>query len=339
MSESKAMILGCSGLSVTDEERAFYREERPWGFILFGRNISEPAQISDLVASLRESIGHDAPIFIDQEGGRVQRIRPPILPRYPSGRMLGDIYRRDRAQGLRAAWLMSRLHAFDLLKFGINVDCLPVLDVPIEGSSNVIGDRAYAGDPVSVAEMGRAAAEGLKAGGVLPVMKHVPGHGRGFADSHHELPVVTASRSELEAHDFQPFIALKDELMAMTCHVVFSDIDPDNPATTSRKVIDEIIRGLIGFRGLLLSDDTSMNALKGTIGERAANIIAGGCDIVLHCNGVMDEMRQVVRNVPALSGAALKRAQRVEAALGRRDDGDEASIRAEFDAMVASAQV
>jgi beta-N-acetylhexosaminidase len=337
MTESKAMILGCSGLTLTAEERSFYQGEQPWGFILFGRNISEPGQISDLVASLRDSVGRHVPVLIDQEGGRVQRIRPPILPHYPSGQALGDIYRRDREQGLRAAWLMSRLHAFDLLKFGINVDCLPVLDVPVEGSSNVIGNRAYGGDPLTVTEMGGAAAGGLKAGGVLPVMKHIPGHGRGFADSHHELPVVTVSRAELEAHDFVPFIAMKDELMAMTCHVVFTDIDPANPATTSRKVIDEIIRGHIGFKGLLVSDDTSMNALTGTIAERAANIVAGGCDIVLHCNGVMDEMLQVVRNVPPLAGEALVRAKKVETAFGNNDGADEIAIRAEFDAMLAVA--
>jgi beta-N-acetylhexosaminidase len=337
MTESKAMILGCSGLTITPQERAFYRAEQPWGFILFGRNISEPAQISDLVASLRDSVGSNVPVLIDQEGGRVQRIRPPILQHYPSGQALGDIYRRDREAGLRAAWLMSRLHAFDLLRFGINVDCLPVLDVPVEGSSNVIGNRAYGGDPVTVTEMGRAAAEGLKAGGVLPVMKHMPGHGRGFADSHHELPVVSVPRAELEAHDFAPFIALKDELMAMTCHVVFTDIDPDNPATTSRKVIDTIIRDHIGFKGLLLSDDTSMNALAGTIGERAANIVAGGCDIVLHCNGVMEEMEQVVRNVPVLAGEGLLRAKAVEAGFGGNDGADETAIRSEFDAMFAIA--
>ena len=334
MSESKAMILGCSGLSLTPDEIAFYGEQRPWGFILFGRNIGEAAQISDLVAALRDSVGWHAPVLIDQEGGRVQRIRPPILQSYPSGQLLGDIYRQDRQRGLRAAWLMSRLHAFDLMKFGINIDCLPVLDVPIEGSSNVIGNRAYGNDITTVTEMGRAASDGLKAGGMLPVMKHMPGHGRGMADSHHELPVVDVSRAELEAHDFAPFVAMKDELMGMSCHVVFSDIDPDNPATTSRKVIDEIIRGYIGFDGLLMSDDTSMNALKGTIGERAANIIAGGCDIVLHCNGLMDEMKAVVANVPLLSGAALARAKTVEAAFGHDDGADEDILRAEFNALL-----
>jgi beta-N-acetylhexosaminidase len=336
MTESKAMILGCNGLSLTPEEKAFYRAERPWGFILFGRNISEPQQIADLVAEMRESVGWHAPVLIDQEGGRVQRIRPPILQHYPSGQALGDIYRQDREQGLRAAWLMSRLHAFDLLTFGINVDCLPVLDVPVEGSSNVIGNRAYGGDPQTVTAMGRAASDGLKAGGVLPVMKHMPGHGRGFADSHHELPVVTVSRDELEAHDFPPFIAMKDELAAMTCHVVFTAIDDANPATTSRKVIDGVIRSHIGFNGLLLSDDTSMNALAGTIGERAANIIAGGCDIVLHCNGHMDEMLQVVANVPVLSDASLKRADAVLAGMPKPDQSEEAAIRSEFDAMFAT---
>lgn len=334
MTESKAMILGCSGLTLTSDEKALYQAEQPWGFILFARNISEPAQISDLVAAMRECVGRNAPVLIDQEGGRVQRIRPPILPHYPSAQMLGDLYRSDRQAGLRAAWLMSRLHAFDLTKFGINVDCLPVLDVPVEGSSNVIGNRAYGGDPVTVAEMGRAACEGLKAGGILPVMKHMPGHGRGFADSHHELPVVAVPREELERHDFPPFIAMRDELMAMTCHVVFTAIDPDSPATTSRKIIDGIIRDHIGFKGLLLSDDTSMNALAGTIGERAANIVAGGCDIVLHCNGAIDEMRQVVENVPPLADASLARARAVEASFGRGDGADEATLRAEFDAML-----
>lgn len=336
MTESKATILGCSGLALTSEEKAFYRGERPWGFILFGRNISEAAQITDLVAELRDSVGWHAPVLIDQEGGRVQRIRPPILKRYPSGQVLGDLYRRDPALGLRAAWAMSRLHAFDLSSLGIDVDCLPVLDVPVEGSSNVIGDRAYGGYPETVIAMGRAAAEGLKAGGLLPVMKHMPGHGRGFADSHLELPVVTVSRDELEAHDFPPFVAMKDELMAMTCHVVFTAIDPDNPATTSRKVTDGIIREHIGFTGLLLSDDSSMNALSGTIGQRAANIIAGGCDIVLHCNGDMDEMREVVANVPQLAGQSLARTKAVEAGFTAADAADEAALRAEFEAMFAT---
>lgn len=334
----KAMILGCGGLKLTPDEKAFYRDEQPWGFIVFARNLSEPSQIRDLVAEMRETVGgRNAPVLIDQEGGRVQRIREPIAPRYPSAAVLGDIYRRDRGQGLRAAWLMSRLHAFDLLKLGINVDCLPVLDVPVAGASNVIGDRAYGTDPVTVGEMGEAAAAGLKSGGVLPVMKHVPGHGRGMADSHHELPVVTTPLSELEAHDFAPFKRLSNELMAMSAHVVYTAVDPDRPASTSRKVIDEIIRGTIGFDGLLISDDSSMNALKGTLGERAAAIVAGGGDIVLHCNGVMEEMRAVASQVPLLAGRSRERAAAVEAALTSVGEADELALREEFENLRASA--
>ncbi|MBL0374891.1 beta-N-acetylhexosaminidase [Rhizobium sp. KVB221] len=335
MSESQAVILGVAGREITSEEKAFYRGEQPWGFILFARNIGEPQQISDLVASLRDTVGgRNAPVLIDQEGGRVQRIREPICPRYPSGADLGAIYNADPEKGRRAAWLMSRLHAFDLLKFGINVDCLPVLDVPVEGASDVIGSRAYGKQPAIVTDMGRAAADGLKAGGVLPVMKHIPGHGRGFADSHHELPVVDTPLSDLMAHDFPPFKALAGELMAMTAHVVYSAIDPTSPATTSRKVIEQIIRGEIGFEGLLMSDDSSMNALAGTLGQRAHAIANNGCDIVLHCNGVMDEMKAVVAEVHPLQGAALARTRRVEAAFGNVDGSDEPAIRAEFNALL-----
>lgn len=339
MSESKAVILGVGGLELTAEERAFYRDQQPWGFILFARNISaEPQQIKDLVAALRDTVGgRNAPVLIDQEGGRVQRIREPICPRYPSGADLGAIYRADRDKGMRAAWLMSRLHAFDLLKFGINVDCLPVLDVPVEGASDVIGSRAYGKDPKTVIEMGRAAADGLKAGGLLPVMKHMPGHGRGFADSHHELPVVDTPLHELRAHDFAPFKALAGELMGMSAHVVYSAIDPKFPATTSEIVIRDIIRGEIGFDGLLMSDDSSMNALSGTLGERARAIAGNGCDIVLHCNGKMEEMVQVAAEAKPLAGKALERARRVEAGFSAPDRLDEAAVRAEFNALMPAA--
>ncbi|WP_093000588.1 beta-N-acetylhexosaminidase [Rhizobium sp. NFR07] len=338
MSVSKAMVLGASGAQLTPDEVSLYRDERPWGFILFARNCIELSQITDLVASMRDAVGRpDAPVFIDQEGGRVQRIRPPMIERYPSAAALGELYRQDEEKGLRAAWLMSRLHAFDLLKLGVNVDCLPVLDVPIEGASNVIGDRAYGFDPKIVSAMGKAAAEGLKAGGMLPIMKHMPGHGRGMADSHHELPVVSASRTELEVHDFLPFVAMKDELMAMSAHIVFTAYDKRDPATISPVVIEEVIRGHIGFDGLLISDDSSMNALKGTIGERAARIMGGGCDIVLHCNGLMDEMKAVVKEVVALSGRSLERAEAVEGGFRQPDDADEEALRAEFHQMVAVA--
>lgn len=338
MTVSKAMILGASGATLTQDEISLYRDERPWGFILFARNCLELVQIADLTAAMRDAVGRpDAPVFIDQEGGRVQRIRPPMIERYPSAAVLGEIYRQDKQNGLRAAWLMSRLHAFDLLRLGVTVDCLPVLDVPVEGASNVIGDRAYGFDPKTVADMGKAAAEGLKAGGMLPVMKHMPGHGRGMADSHHELPVVTASRAELEAHDFVPFVSMKDELMAMSAHIVFTAYDDRDPATISPVVISEVIRGHIGFDGLLISDDTSMNALKGTIGERAARIMGGGCDIVLHCNGLMDEMKAVVKEVVPLSGKPLMRAEAVERGFAKPDASDEQELRAEFQQLTAVA--
>ena len=337
MKQSKAMILGCSGASLTADEAALYRDERPFGFILFARNIGPSLDdVRRLTDQLKASVGWDAPVFIDQEGGRVQRIKPPLVQAYPNAQMLGNIYRSSPEKGLRAAWLMSRLHAFDLTRAGISVDCLPVLDVPIEGASNVIGNRAYAFDPAVVAAMGQAAADGLKAGGMLPVMKHVPGHGRGMADSHHELPVVTTSREELEAHDFVPFKAMRSELMAMTAHIVFTAFDTERPATTSPVVIGEVIRTLIGFDGLLISDDSSMNALKGTIGERAARIATGGCDVVLHCNGLMDEMTAVVAEVGPLEGPALARANAALAGFRSPDGSDEASLRAEFNAMLPS---
>ena len=337
MSESKALIAGCSGLALTADETAFFRDERPWAFILFARNVGDAGQLTDLVSALRDTVGRaDAPVFIDQEGGRVQRIRPPLAPDYPTGSLLGDIYRSDRESGIRAAWAMSRLHAFDLLKYGINADCLPVLDVPVEGAHDVIGNRAYGKDPETVAAMGRAAAQGLLDGGVLPVIKHIPGHGRAFADSHYELPVVDVPEFMLRAHDFPPFRALNDIGMAMTAHVVYTALDADNPATTSRKVIDTIIRGEMGFDGLLMSDDVSMKALKGTFEEKTAAIFDAGCDVVLHCNGLMDEMRAVASMTPVLSGKALQRAERAMAPLGHHDGSVEEEIRQEFAALVGA---
>lgn len=331
MTESKSMILGCAGKTLTSDEIRFYGDERPWGFILFARNIGEPEQIRDLVASMRDSVGRpEAPVFIDQEGGRVQRLRPPIAPNYPAGAALGALYRSDREAGLRAAWLLARLHAFDLLRLGITADCLPVLDVPIEGASDVIGTRAYGKEPQSVTALGKAAAEGLLSGGVLPVMKHIPGHGRAFSDTHFELPTVDTPIEELRAHDFAPFKALSHLPIAMTAHVVYSAIDPDGPATTSAKVIREIVRGEIGFDGLLVSDDTSMKALSGDFPSKAASILAAGCDLVLHCNGVMEEMTGIASRTTALAGKSLERADRALSYIRERDAADEAQIRAEF---------
>lgn len=341
MSESKAMIVGCAGKTFSVDEVAFLTREKPWGLILFSRNIGLPQEITALAAQFRMLVGRDdAPIFIDQEGARVQRIREPITRTYPSGAEIGALYRENEEKGLRAAWLMSRLHAADLLPLGINVDCLPVLDVPVKGAHDVIGDRAYGFEPEIVTALGREAARGLTDGGVLPVIKHIPGHGRAFADSHKELPVVKASLEELREHDFRPFAALNEAPMAMTAHVVFSAIDPQRPATTSPFLIQEIIRGELGFDGLLMSDDVSMQALSGDFATRTESIFGAGCDVVLHCNGVMEEMLAVAGQTPWLAGKAAERAERALGWLDRHDgrvgDGEyEAALRAEMNEYFA----
>jgi beta-N-acetylhexosaminidase len=321
MTESKAMIVGCAGTAFSDDEIDFISRERPWGLILFARNIGTAEEIRALTAQFRSVVEReDAPVFIDQEGGRVQRIREPITRhRYPSGAEVGALYRADRETGMRAARTMSRLHAADLRPLGITADCLPVLDVPVEGAHDVIGDRAYGHDPDTVATLGREAAEGLLEGGVLPVIKHIPGHGRAFSDSHKALPVVDTPLAALRAHDFPPFAALAGMPMAMTAHVVYAEIDPERPATTSLTVVRDIIRGEIGFDGLLMSDDVSMHALSGDFGQRTESIFGAGCDVVLHCNGVMNEMKAVAAQTPVLQGKALERAQ---AALTRLADHD-----------------
>ncbi|AKI00477.1 beta-glucosidase-like glycosyl hydrolase [Hoeflea sp. IMCC20628] len=337
MSESKAVIFGCAGPELSSDEAAFFAETRPWGFILFGRNIISMSQVADLTSSLRDSVGRpDAPVLIDQEGGRVQRFKPPLVPQYPSGADLGALYLANPEAGLRATWIMSRLHAFDLFPLGISVDCLPVLDVPSPGGHEVIGRRAYGITPEVVEALGRAACEGLKAGGMLPVIKHIPGHGRAGADTHHELPHVDASRAELSARDFIPFKALRSEAMAMSAHVVFTDIDPDHPATTSRRVVEDVIRSEIGFDGLLMSDDVSMNALSGDFATRTGAIFAAGCDVTLHCNGNRAEMEAVASMTPVLSADSLRRAQNVMTAFLAPDASDEAALRDEFEGLMAA---
>ncbi len=326
-----ACILGCAGPVLTREETLFFRDAQPWGFILFQRNVQDPGQLRALVEALRTTVGRpDAPVLIDQEGGRVQRLGPPHWPAYPPGRAYGEL---PAAAQEEIARLGARLIAHDLAAAGINVDCLPVLDVPEPGAHNVIGDRAYAATPAGVASLGRAAAEGLISGGVLPVIKHIPGHGRAHADSHKTLPRVDAPLAELDAVDFAPFRALADMPLGMTAHVVYAAIDPDHPATTSAKVIDEVIRGAIGFDGLLMSDDLSMQALSGDFAERARASLAAGCDVVLHCNGDRAEMEGVLAGVGSLAGRALARA---DAALARLpaalESFDAAKARARFDA-------
>lgn len=310
-----AAILGCLGPVLTDDERAFFRDVRPWGFVLFKRNIESPDQVRTLTAALRETVDDEAaPILIDQEGGRVQRLGPPHWRKYPPGRAYGTLTTSDPLFRREITGLGARLLAHDLRALGITVDCMPVLDVPVPGAHDIIGDRAYGETVDEVATLGRAAAEGLIAGGVLPVIKHMPGHGRSMADSHENLPVVEASWADLDAVDFEPFRVLSDMPMAMSAHVVYTAIDPSGPATTSRKVIDEVIRSAIGFDGLLMTDDLSMKALKGDFETRARAALSAGCDVVLHCNGRMDEMKPVIAGTGILSGKAARRA---EAALAR----------------------
>jgi beta-N-acetylhexosaminidase len=339
VSSSKAFITGVAGLALTPDERAFLRTERPWGFILFKRNIQHKTQVSELVSEMRSAIGRpNAPVLIDQEGGRVQRLQPPAWPSYPAGATLGRIFERDSAMGLRAARLSARLIAADLTELGIDVDCLPIADVPAPGADNVIGDRAYGTNSATVSALGRAVADGLSAGGVLPILKHIPGHGRALVDSHHRLPLVDTPREELETIDFAPFRALADLPMAMTAHVIFSAYDPTRPATTSATIVTQVIRGLIGFDGLLMGDDVSMNALAGTIAERSRDTIAAGCDVVLACNGRFDEMRAVADSVPELRGNALRRADAALAAKRLPQPLVVAAARAELDGLVALAQ-
>ncbi len=334
MSTSSAAILGCAGTTLTAEEVAFFRDVKPWGFILFKRNIADPEQVRALTAALRATVGRDdAPILIDQEGGRVARLQPPHWRIYPPGRAYGELVANDPLTAREITRLGSRLIAHDLRAIGINVDCVPVLDVPDPQGHEIIGDRAYGDTPEQVATLGRAAAEGLLAGGVLPIIKHIPGHGRALSDSHLELPVVKAKLLELEIRDFAPFRVLSDMPMAMTAHVVYTAIDRNRPATTSKKVIRKIIRESIGFDGLLMSDDLSMKALSGDFKQRAKDSLSAGCDVVLHCNGDMVEMKAVMSGVGRLGKEARRRAQAVMGRLVKVPEPfDVAEARARFDA-------
>jgi beta-N-acetylhexosaminidase len=335
---TRAFITGVSGTELTAAEREFIRAERPWGFILFKRNIASPAQVASLVGELRNvADAPEAPVLIDQEGGRVQRLGPPHWPVYPPGAIFGALYDTDSALGLTAARLSSRLIAADLAELGITVDCLPLADVPVPGADAVIGNRAYGTAPGKVAAIARAVTEGLEQGGVLPVLKHIPGHGRATADTHFKLPTVDTTRDELERTDFAAFVPLADLPMAMTAHVVFSAFDPAHPATTSATMIAQVIRGLIGFQGLLMSDDVSMNALAGGLAERTRAIFAAGCDMALHCNGNIEEMRAVAGQTAELSGLALARANAALAARKAPQPFDRAAARAELDALIARA--
>ncbi|HEX9904730.1 MAG TPA: beta-N-acetylhexosaminidase [Propylenella sp.] len=334
----RAFICGLSGTELSQDEGAFLRDAQPWGVILFKRNTDSPEQILRLCAAARAALGWDAPILIDQEGGRVQRFGAPHLRDYPAGSVYGRIYDVSPLAGTEAAFLGAKLIALDLLALGINVDCLPMLDVPVEGGTPAIGDRALGRTPDAVATLGGAQLDGLLSGGVLPVMKHMPGHGRAIVDSHAELPRVDATVAELEARDFLPFRLLAKRVpLGMTAHVVFSDIDDGAPATLSPSVIVNVIRRRIGFDGALMTDDISMGALSGDVRNRGVGAIAAGCDLVLHCNGQIDEMLEIATSVPELSGDALRRTDAALACPRGGEEADRAALEARFDALLARA--
>ena len=326
-----AFISGCEGLRLTAAEAAFFRDVSPWGLILFARNCEAPDQIRTLVDDFRDCVGRaDAPVLIDQEGGRVQRLGPPHWTQCPPSRLYGDRYDVDREAGIHMARAAARLIAHELAGLGITVDCLPVADVPQPGAHDIIGDRAYGEDVETVSVLARAGAEGLLAGGVLPVIKHIPGHGRAGIDSHVGLPIVDADADALRSVDFVPFHALRDLPLAMTAHVIYTALDADHPATLSPVVIERVIRGEIGFDGLVMTDDLSMGALSGTLGERAARAFEAGCDVALHCNGDLDEMKAVASQSPPLAGNAADRADRALAQIRPPEPFDAAAIRAEI---------
>jgi beta-N-acetylhexosaminidase len=334
-----AVVLGCSGERLTASERDFFAAADPVGFILFRRNCRSPGQLRDLVGSLRGCIGRDdAPVLIDQEGGRVARLRPPHWRRYPSAARLASL--PDPAAAT-AARLGARLIADDLARLGITVNCLPVLDIPAVGADPVIGDRAYGSDPERVARLAGAVCAGLLEGAVLPVLKHIPGHGRARVDSHQACPLVGASYEELASTDFVPFRALAAMPWAMTAHIVYSAIDPTAPTTLSSRVVTEVIRGEIGFDGVLVSDDLSMRALGGGLGERTREALAAGCDLALHCNGDPGEMEEVVAAARPISPLTAVRLQRGEAMrCGSASNGfDRAKAEQRFDALLAGARI
>ncbi len=310
-----AAVFTCTGTTLDREERAFFEEVRPAGFILFADNIATPEQVAALVSDLRRAAGEDALVLIDQEGGRVARLPAPTWRAAPAARRFGELAERDLEAAVAAVRINARLIAADLHTLGIDVDCAPVLDLSIPGAHDVIGDRAFAGDPGLVAILGRAFAEGLLSGGVLPMIKHMPGHGRAVADSHAELPTVDLPLEVLRRTDFEPFRQLADMPLAMTAHILFPAVDPDRPATTSPRVVREILRGEIGFEGLIVSDDVTMQALSGSDSERARAAISAGCDLVLHCTPDLRQMQAIAEGCGTVTDAALRRLNRARSLL------------------------
>jgi beta-N-acetylhexosaminidase len=304
----KPVIFGCAGETFSDAEKAFFATEKPFGLILFRRNVKTPSQVKALCRHFRELVGRsNAPVLMDQEGGRVQRLRPPSWFAAPPLAVFGKIYDIDPQKGRRAAQLATQIIAADLISVGINVNCSPCLDMSRDETSDVIGDRALHKSPAIIAELGRVIAEAYLQCGIMPVVKHMPGHGRGTVDSHHQLPTVSAVLDQMIDTDFTPFRDLADLPWGMTAHIVFDQIDPSAPATQSTTIVEKIIRQEIGFDGLLLSDDLNMNALQGSVGNRAERAFEAGLDIVLHCSGDLDEMVQVAEICPQMTAKTHSR--------------------------------
>ena len=334
----QAAIYGLEGLALSDSERDFFRDADAAGFILFKRNCETQEQLLNLTDSLRELTGRtDLPILIDQEGGRVARMKAPEWPAFPPAERFSHLYRTAPSSAIEAVRSNARAIALMLRSAGVNVNALPLLDVRQEGATDIIGDRALGSEPMQVSALGRAVLDGMASAGVVGIIKHIPGHGRALVDSHKELPVVTASAEELEV-DLEPFERLASAPKGMTAHVVYTAWDPDRPASLSPTVIRDIIRGRIGFDGWLMSDDLGMEALQGDFGYRAAGVVAAGCDVALHCSGKMDEMVAVASAVPAMSEQGEARLAKAMATIASPSEGlDFAEAIAKRDTLLALA--
>lgn len=335
----QAAIYGLAGLTLSPDERAFFRDVDPAGYILFARNCGDPDQLKALTASLRDLHGRaDLPILIDQEGGRVMRMKPPVWPSLPAGGAFEKLYQAAPSSAIEAARMNARAIGLMLSAHGINVNCIPNLDVRQPDADKVVGDRAYGTEPMQVAAIGRAVLDGLASAGVVGVVKHMPGHGRATVDSHKELPRVTATADELEV-DLEPFETLREAPMGMVAHILFEAWDGELPSSQSPFIIEEIIRKRIGFSGLLMTDDIGMEALKGSAGERSAAALAAGCDLTLHCSGDFAEMLDVAAHVGAMDGEAEGRLARAMAGamLGSSDGPDFAAAVAVRDELLALA--
>jgi len=314
MTRNLATLFGCSGTTLTPWERAFFGDAKPWGYILFRRNIETPEQVRQLTSALREASNDpEAPIFIDQEGGTVARLKAPHFRHPPNPNSFAQLFLEDPETAAEAAWLNARLMADELKELGINANCAPMLDVVDPTAHEFLQKRSLGQTSESVIALGKATALGLRDGGVAPVIKHAPGHGKGDADSHLDLPRVGASRTQLEAEDFQPFYSLRRESMLMTAHVLFESLDPHHPATLSRTIITDMIRGQWNYDGLIMTDDINMQALGGTIQERCTAALAAGCELICHCNGEKDDMLAVANTTPALANKAAQHAVKARA--------------------------